>query len=257
MRAFVLSLLMLFAAPAFAGDPVEPQFYSYRILETFPHDANAFTQGLFFEDGALYESTGQYGQSSLRRVILETGEVVQKTPLPQAYFGEGSTIVGDDIYVLSWREGTAFRFDADEFTLKNSFSYEGEGWGLTFDGEALIMSDGTASLRFIDPRTFEESRRLTVTLRGEPLPRLNELEYINGEIFANVWQTNAIVRIDPSNGAVTGIIDFRGLLPEEDFVAGQTDVLNGIAWRGEDNILYVTGKNWPKLFKVELTDAGD
>lgn len=258
MRALLFILVALISpSVASAEDVVEPEYFTYRILETYPHDTNAFTQGLFFEDGALFESTGHYGQSSLRRVDLESGEVIQKTPLPQSIFGEGSTVVGDDIFVLSWREGAAFRFDEDNFTLKQSYEYEGEGWGLTFDGEALIMSDGTATLRFVDPRNFEVSRRMTVTLRGRPLPKLNELEYIDDQIFANVWQTNAIVRIDPSSGAVTGIIDMRGLLAEEDFVPGETDVLNGIAWNGEDNVLYVTGKNWPKLFKVELVATGD
>ncbi|MEO1136071.1 MAG: glutaminyl-peptide cyclotransferase [Pseudomonadota bacterium] len=258
MSAFVLVSLFLVSTSAVAADdPVEPEYFTYRILETYPHDTNAFTQGLFFEDGVLFESTGQYGQSSLRRVDKESGEVVQKRRLPQSIFGEGSTVVGDDIFVLSWREGTAFRFDEDDFTLEQSYGYEGEGWGLTFDGEALIMSDGTATLRFVDPRSFEVSRRMTVTLRGRPLPQLNELEYVDDQIFANVWQTNAIVRIDPSSGVVTGIVDMRGLLAEEDFVPGETDVLNGIAWNGEDNILYVTGKNWPKLFKVELVATGD
>lgn len=255
MRSVFAILLLVFASAASASDtPVEPDYYSYRILETYPHATDAFTQGLFFDDGVLYESTGQYGQSSLRQVDLETGDILQKTPLPQAYFGEGSAIVGDDIFVLSWREETAFRFDADDFKLKSSYTYDGEGWGLTFDGDALIMSDGTAVLRFVDPLSFEEIRRLRVTLRGEPLRNLNELEWIDGQVFANVWQTNAIVRIDPSSGAVTGIVDLRGLLSEEDFVQGETDVLNGVAWNGEDNILYVTGKNWPKLFKIELVE---
>jgi glutamine cyclotransferase len=245
----------VFAACASAdAEPVEPAMYGYRVLETYPHDRDAFTQGLFFDDGELYESTGQYGQSSLRKVDLTTGAVLQKTALPQSHFGEGAAIVDGDIFVLSWREKTAFQFDADEFILKNRHSYEGEGWGLTYGGDALVMSDGTAQLRFLNPLDFAEARRLEVTLRGKPLPQLNELEWIEGEIYANVWRTNAVVRIDPSSGAVTGVIDLRGLLADEDFVAGETDVLNGVAWNGEKNILYVTGKNWPKLFKVELIE---
>ena len=255
MRPLLFLILALFAIclPAKAG-PVEPINYGYRILETYPHARDAFTQGLFFDDGALYESTGQYGASTLRKVDLETGAVLQQTALPQTHFGEGAAIVDGDIFVISWREKTAFRFDSEAFTLKSHHAYEGEGWGLTYDGEALIMSDGTAQLRFYNPLDFTEIRQLGVTLRGNPLPQLNELEWINGEIYANVWQTNAVVRIDPSSGAVTGVIDLRGLLSDEDFTPGETDVLNGVAWKGEKNILYVTGKNWPKLFKIELIE---
>ena len=251
-----VSLASALATPVSAA-PVEPILYGYRIVETYPHDRSAFTQGLFFNDGALYESTGQYGASSLRRIDHETGEIVQETPLPQSYFGEGAAMAGDDIFLLSWREGTAFRFDAEDFTLENSHAYEGEGWGLTYDGEALIMSDGTAELRFIDPEDFTELRRLQVTLRGKPLKNLNELEWVDGEIYANVWQTNALVRIDPDTGAVIGIIDLRGLLTDEDFIRGETDVLNGIAHRGEDDILYVTGKYWPKLFKIDVIELAN
>ena len=228
--------------------------YGYRVLETYPHARNAFTQGLFFAEGELFESTGQYGQSSLRKVELESGEILQQTALPQSHFGEGAAIVDGDIFVLSWREGTVFRFDAEEFTLKNRHAYQGEGWGLTYNGDSLVMSDGTANLRFLNPLDFTEVRQLEVTLRGKALPQLNELEWINGEIYANVWRTNAVVRIDPSSGAVTGIIDLRGLLADEDFVAGETDVLNGVAWNGEKDVLYVTGKNWPKLFKIKLVE---
>ncbi len=235
-----------------AAQSVEPFRYGYRILETYPHADDAFTQGLFFDQGALYETTGQYGQSSLRRVDLETGEVLQKTALPQSHFGEGAAMAHGDIFVLSWKQGTAFRFDPEDFTLEKSHRYDGEGWGLAFNGEELVMSDGSAELRFIDPLTFEETRRLKVTLRGQPLRNLNELEWIDGEIFANVWQTDALVRIDPSSGAVTGIVDLRGLLPHEDRKAGKTDVLNGVAYKGEKNTLYVTGKYWPKLFKIEI-----
>ncbi len=244
------------AAAAQSG-PIQPISYGYRILETYPHARDAFTQGLFFEDGVLYESTGQYGESSLRKVDLASGAVLQKTALPQSIFGEGAAMVDGDIFVVSWREQTALRFDAEDFTLQNQYSYDGEGWGLTYTGDALVMSDGSSQLRFLDPMTFAEIRRLDVTLRGEPLRQLNELEWINGAIFANVWRTNAIVRIDPSNGVVTGIIDLRGLLEDQDIIAGETDVLNGVAWNGEDNVLYVTGKRWPKLFKIELVEMNN
>ena len=253
----VVFLSALLAGAAAYAEPVEPAMYSYRVVETYPHSTEAFTQGLFFDGGALYESTGQYGESSLRRVDLETGDVLQKTPLPMANFGEGAAMADGDIFVLSWREGTAFRFDAQNFTLEKSYAYEGEGWGLTFNGEELVMSDGGHELRFLDPLTFEEVRRLTVTLRGEPLGFLNELEWIDGEIYANVWKTDAVVRIDPKSGAVTGIIDLRGLLADEDIVYGVTDVLNGVAHNGEKNTLYVTGKYWPKLFKIELVEMNN
>ncbi|MCK5747095.1 MAG: glutaminyl-peptide cyclotransferase [Oricola sp.] len=232
----------------------EPVLYGYRILETFPHSRDAFTQGLFFDGDDLYESTGQYGQSSLRQVDLESGEVLRKTTLPETYFGEGSAIVDGDIFMLSWRSGAAFRFDSDDFVLEESFAYEGEGWLLAYDGKTLIMSDGTPELRFIDPEIFAEQRRLTVKLRGKPLKHLNELEWVDGAVYANVWKTNALVRIDPQTGDVTGIVDLRGLLEAEDMVPGETDVLNGVAYDGEDGVFYVTGKYWPKLFKIELLE---
>lgn len=257
MRFVAAAIALLWAGAAAAQQPVEPVFYGYEVVEAYPHAADSFTQGLFFDEGALYETTGHYGQSTLRRVDLDTGEILQQTPLPQSHFAEGAAMADGDIFVLSWREGTAFRFDAEKFTLEKNYPYEGEGWGLSFTGEELVMSDGGAELRFIDPLTFEETRRLTVTLRGQPLRNLNELEWIDGEIFANVWQTDAIVRIDPKSGAVTGVIDLRGLLPDEDFVAGETDVLNGVAWNGEKNVLYVTGKNWPKLFKIRLVEMNN
>ncbi len=244
-------------AGAAAAQPAEPLLYGYRVIETYPHATDAFTQGLFFDEDTLYESTGQYGMSSLRRVDLKTGEVLQQTPLPMSHFGEGAAMADGDIFVLSWREGTAFRFDAKNFTLENNYAYEGEGWGLTFNGEELVMSDGGNQIRFLDPMTFEETRRLTVTLRGNPLPNLNELEWVDGELFANVWKTEAIVRIDPKSGAVTGIIDLRGLLADEDIVPGETDVLNGVAYKGEENVIYVTGKNWPKLFKIQLVEMNN
>ena len=251
-RSIAILIAALTCLAAASAQHVEPDRYGYRIIETYPHAKDAFTQGLFFDGDDLIETTGQYGASSLRRVDPETGAVLRQTPLPQSIFGEGATMAHGDIFVLSWKRGTAFRFDPEAFTLEKSHAYEGEGWGLTFNGEELVMSDGGAALRFIDPLSFEETRRLTVTLRGDPLRNLNELEWIDGEIFANVWQTDAIVRIDPSTGAVTGIIDLRGLLSFEEREASGADVLNGIAYKGEKNTLYVTGKYWPKLFKIEI-----
>lgn len=230
----------------------EPVFYKYEIVNTYPHDTSAFTQGLFFDSGALYESTGQIGQSVIRRVTLETGETELIAPLPRDIFGEGSTKFGDKIFVLSWVSGEGFILDAESFSQTGSFTYSGEGWGLTHDGDHLIMSDGSPVLRFLDPETQALTRELTVTFRGNALPKLNELEWIDGEIFANVWQSSAIVRIDPKNGIVTGIIDMRGLLKEDDITSGHTDVLNGIAYDPEQNRLFVTGKYWPKLYEVKL-----
>ena len=255
MRSFSLLILavLVVCVPAKAG-PVEPIYYGYRILETYPHARDAFTQGLFFDGEKLYESTGQYGESSLREVDLKSGDVLRKTDLSPSFFGEGAAMVDGDIFMLSWQEGAAFRYDADNFSMKNSYAYDGEGWGLTYDGESLIMSDGTSDLRFLDPDTFAEKRRLEVTLRGKPLTRLNELEWIDGMIYANVWKTNALVMIDAESGAVTGIVDMRGLLDAEDIIPGETDVLNGVAYADEDGVLYVTGKYWPKLFKIELIE---
>ncbi|WDI32708.1 glutaminyl-peptide cyclotransferase [Hyphococcus flavus] len=251
----VILIAALFSAQcACASEPVEPTIYDYRILETYPHATDGFTQGLFFDGDTLVESTGLFGESSLRRVELDSGEVVQSAALAPEIFGEGSAIIDDDIFVISWRNGKAFRFDAKSFEMEESFKYEGEGWGLTNNGNELVMSDGTDQLRFLDPLDFSEKRRTQVTLRGEPLGKLNELEWVEGEIYANIWLTNVLARIDPETGAVTGLVDLRGLLPEKDFIQGQTDVLNGIAYNGEENILYVTGKNWPKLFKIELVE---
>ncbi|MFC2951187.1 glutaminyl-peptide cyclotransferase [Marinicaulis aureus] len=250
----LISIVLVALIGAASAQAPEPILYGYRILETYPHARDAFTQGLFFHDGALYESTGQYGQSSLRQVDLTSGDVMRRTDLPQSFFGEGATLADGDIFMLSWREGSAFRFDAEDFALKNSYSYKGEGWGLTYDGESLVMSDGTPQLRFIDPANFAEQRRVEVTLRGKPLKQLNELEWIDGAVYANVWKTNALVRIDPETGVVTSIVDLRGLLEAEDIVPGETDVLNGVAHAGEDGVLYVTGKYWPKLFKIELVE---
>ena len=253
-RALAIVLAALFALAGFAKAeaPVEPKFFGYRIVNTFPHDTSAFTQGLFFEDGVLYESTGMYGESRLRKVALETGKTLQSVSLPPHIFGEGAVALGGRIFVLSWLSGAAFVFDPGTFQKKQTLSYAGEGWGLTHDGERLIMSDGTSMLRFLNPETFEEMSRLTVTFRGAPLPHLNELEWVNGEIFANVWMSEAVVRIDPDSGAVTGLIDLRGLRPEES--NSIEHVLNGIAYDDESGRLFVTGKYWPSLFEIELME---
>jgi len=229
-----------------------PDRQTARVVASYPHDSDAFTQGLFLHDGQLYESTGQVGASGLRRVDLETGLVEQATPVNPPYFGEGSTQIGDRIYMLTWRRETGFIFDAETLEPTGRFNYHGEGWGLTQDGSSLILSDGTAELRWLDPESFEETRRVTVRLGGRPVRRLNELEWVDGEIWANIWQSDLIVRIDPETGTVNGLVDLGEIIP--DAVAGSRDaVANGIAWNEQTGQIYVTGKLWPELFEITLS----
>ena len=228
--------------------------YSYNVVNTYPHDRDAFTQGLVFEDGVLYEGTGLGRHSSLRRVDLETGEVQQIYELPR-FFGEGIAVYGDNIIQLTYEAHVGFVYDRDSFELLEEFNYSTQGWGITTDGERLIMSDGSATLYFWDPETFEEIGRVEVYDCDGPVKRLNELEYIHGEVYANVWQTDRIARIDPGTGQVVGWIDLSGLLTAEDRSV-PVDVLNGIAYDEKNDRLFVTGKLWPKLFEIELVPAG-
>jgi len=237
----------LVAQPAAASIPS----YTYEIVNVFPHDPAAFTQGLLFDEGILYEGTGLYGRSTLRRVTLESGEVQRLTALPESFFGEGITIVGERIYQLTWREQTGFIYNKETFEVVQQFTYPTEGWGLTFDGERLIMSDGSARLYFLDPETLTEIGTVDVTDTTGPVTQLNELEYIHGEVFANIWQTDRIARIDPATGKVVGWLDLTGLLGPADRTTA-TDVLNGIAYLPEGDRLFVTGKLWPKLFEIRL-----
>ena len=226
--------------------------YDVDIVHTYPHDAQAFTEGLFYLNGFLYESTGLEQHSSIRKVQIATGKVVQKIDIPAQYFGEGIVNWKGRLISLTWKSQVGFVYDLATFKRQGQWSYPGEGWALTQDGKRIIMSDGTPQLRFIDPQTFRETGRLQVTIDGKPLQNVNELEWVKGEIFANVWQTNWIVRIDPDSGKVIGVIDLAGLLRPTDQVAGQTDVLNGIAYDAKRDRLFVTGKNWPKLFEIRL-----
>lgn len=235
--------------PRKASEPVP--VYTYEIKNTYPHDRAAFTQGLIFRDGCLWESTGEYGSSSLRQVELKTGRVLKSVTVPKEFFAEGMTIFGGKVYQLTWQEGRAFVYDAKDFRRVGEFKYQGEGWGLTHDNESLVMSDGTSTLRFLDPETFVVRRAVRVTDGGRPVEQLNELEYVRGEIFANVWQEDRIARIDPRTGQVTGWIDLRGLLSGSDARGGE-DVLNGIAYDETSDRLFVTGKLWPKLFEIRL-----
>lgn len=225
--------------------------YSYEVVKRWPHDRGAFTQGLVFRGGSLLESTGLNGHSSLREVNLETGRVLKQVALPQVYFAEGLAVVGAQIFQLTWQNQKAFVYDADTFQAQKEFAYEGEGWGLASDGQLLMLSDGTARIRFMDAATFAVKRTLEVTREGKPLDRLNELEFIHGEIFANVWQTDDVVRIDPATGIVHGVIDFSGLLGPQDR-GPDTDVLNGIAYDAQGDRLFITGKRWPWVFEVRL-----
>ncbi|MBD0426516.1 glutaminyl-peptide cyclotransferase [Aquisalinus flavus] len=240
-----------------ASDPAEPAdipIYGYSIVNTYPHDQGAFTQGLLWKDGHLYESTGRNGESTVRKVDLETGEVLQRHDVPFEYFGEGLVDWNGQLINLTWRAGKAFVLDQETFEVEGEFTYPGEGWGITSNGAQLIMSDGSDRLRFLDPETFEEVSSLRVTARGQPVGRLNELEWIEGEIWANVWQSNAIVRIDPATGGVTGVIDLTGLSQMAGIGPSRDFVLNGIAWDKDGGRLFVTGKYWPALFEIELAE---
>jgi glutamine cyclotransferase len=222
----------------------------YRVVKIYPHDRQAFTQGLQYLDGVLYEGTGQHGQSGIRKVKLETGEVLQHQPLDPKYFGEGITVWGNTIVQLTWQSEIGFVYDKATFKQTRTFSYPGEGWGLTHDGARLIMSDGSAAIRFLDPTSFKETGRVTVRENGVPVQKLNELEFVKGEILANVWQSSRIARISPKTGDVIGWIDLAGLLDPRD--AAGTDVLNGIAYDEKGDRLFVTGKWWPKIFEIKM-----
>jgi len=235
----------------FPGNSDVIPVYTYNIVNTYPHDRSAFTQGLVFEDGFLYEGTGLYGQSTLRRVELETGDILQIRGLPDQFFGEGITVYGNEIIQLTWQSNVGFVYDRNSFELLQQFNYSTEGWGITHNATCLIMSDGRSKLHFLDPQTFEEIGQLAVFDDNGPVTRLNELEYVQGEIYANVWQTDRIARIEPRTGRVIGWIDLEGILTAEDR-SEPVDVLNGIAYDADTDRLFVTGKLWPKLFEIEL-----
>ena len=259
----VIALVALFVgcvenrAPMHTPTPCPPDttpVYSYKIVNTYPHDQKAFTEGLVFEDGYLYEGTGIQGESTLRKVEVETGKVLKEYHLPTQFFGEGVTIWEETLIQLTWQSRIGFVYDKESFLLLREFTYPTEGWGITKDGTHLIMSDGTATLYFLNPETFEEVRRIEVHDMGVPLTNLNELEYIQGEIYANVWLTNRIAIISPETGRVVGWIDLGGLLSKEDRLQ-PVDVLNGIAFDAPRDRLFVTGKYWPKLFEIKLEEV--
>ena len=227
------------------------EVYTYNIVQTYPHDAKAFTQGLVFEDGFLYESTGFYGRSTLRKVQLQTGAILQMHRLPDELFGEGMTIYDNRIIQLTWKSNLGFVYDKDSFQPMGQFSYPTEGWGITHDGQQLIMSDGTSTLHFLNPETFQETGRIDVRDSDRPVNGLNELEYVKGKIYANVWPTEKIAIIAPQSGRVVGWIRMAGpMIPQDDGRALR--VLNGIAYGTTNDRLFVTGKLWPNVFEIEL-----
>ncbi|MDB2575963.1 glutaminyl-peptide cyclotransferase [Planctomycetota bacterium] len=239
-----------------APPQVRTPVFGYEVVERYPHDRRAYTQGLLIVDGKMYESTGRNGESSVRLVDVETGEVLKRRAIDASLFGEGLASVGGLLYQLTWKSGRALLFDrASLRRMSYEYNYPGEGWGLTTSSEGqLVMSDGTATLRFLDPKGMTEQRRITVTDLGRPVRNLNELEWIDGEVWANVWKRNRVARIDPVTGQVTAWIDLRGLLGSTRVGSPLEDVLNGIAHDPETGAIYVTGKRWPYLFKIKLTE---
>ncbi len=248
-------LLCLLGATTFAAPPAQRRADSYQVVHTYPHDSKAFTQGLIYVDGHLYESTGLVGHSSLRMVDLTTGQVLQNFNLSGDYFGEGLTDWGSTLIQLTWISHKAFVYDRFSFRLLKTLEYQGEGWGLTHDEKQLILSDGTSYLRFLDPETFHVSRRIHVVDEDHhPIENLNELEYIHGEIYANIWQTSEIIRISPRTGEVLGHLDLSGIIDKRE-LQGNGAVLNGIAYDSRGDRLFVTGKLWPKIFEIKIHPA--
>ena len=256
IAATVLATAMMAGGPAVSTQQkareAPPAEYGYTVVRSYPHDRDAFTQGLEYLDGVLYEGTGRNGHSDIRRVKLETGEVLQAQPLDARYFGEGITVWKNRIIQLTWQSEVGFVYDRQTFKRQRTFQYTGEGWGLTHDGTRLIMSDGssTGTLKFFDPETLRQTGTITVRDGGRPVAHLNELEFVKGQIYANVWQTDRIAIIAPKTGRVTGWVDLHGLLDPRE--AGGVDVLNGIAYDTARNRLFVTGKLWPRIFEIRL-----
>jgi glutamine cyclotransferase len=269
-KVFLIGLLLLAGAALACSSSVteQPQltpspsptlaaisYYGYEIVHAYPHDPGAWTEGLVYENGFLYEGTGREGHSSLRKVELETGKVLQRVDLAAQYYGEGIAIYGQKIVQLTWHQHVGFVYDKNSFALLREFDYPTEGWGITYDGQRLIMSDGTSTLHFLAPETFKEIGSVPVFADSAPVDNLNELEYVNGEIYVNVWLTDRIAIIEPQTGRVVGWIDLTGLLSTED-LSQPVNVLNGIAYDAEHDRLFVTGKLWPKLFEIKLVPKG-
>ncbi len=246
IMSIIASLMLLSCAEA------EVKEYKVEVVAEYPHDVEAYTQGLFFHDGQMYESTGLHGKSTLRKVDFTTGEAVQKIGFNEKYFIEGSVVMGDNLYVLTWETRMAFIYDAETLEFKTSWKYPREGWGITTDGKKLIASDGSATLYFMD-ENFKVERKVMVKHEERPVRWLNELEYIDGKIWANVYTSDEIVIINPKDGTVEEVVDCRGLLPDS-LRTPATDVLNGIAYDPMTKKIYLTGKNWPKLYEIKLVE---
>jgi glutamine cyclotransferase len=242
--ARLLIVILLFCGAAAQAD------IKWSVVRTMPHDPGAFTQGLFVADGLLYESTGLVGQSDLRAMNLETGKILRRAPIDRRYFGEGSTAWRDKIISITWQHGEGFIWHRNSFKKLGSFRYEGEGWGITSDGKRLIMSDGTASLRFFDPEKLRQTGKVSVTWQGKPVRYLNELEWVNGYVYANIWFSPLIAKIDPRTGVIADWINLAPLL--ESNATNSDMVLNGIAWDSKTGLFYVTGKNWPRIYAIRL-----
>ena len=250
MKQFLIVLAMSFMIVSCGNAKVKE--YRLEVVAEYPHDTESYTQGLFFRDGQMYESTGQFGQSTFRKVNLDTGAAEERLDFSKEYFVEGSVMFDDNLYILTWTNRKAFIYDAETLKYKSTWSYPREGWGITTDGKQLIASDGSSNLYFMD-ENFAPLRKVGVKLEGRPVRFLNELEYIDGKIWANVYTTDEIVIINPKNGKVEGVIDCRGLLPKS-LHGPDTDVLNGIAYNPQTKKIYLTGKNWPKLYEVRLIE---
>lgn len=250
MREFLTVILLFFVLLSCSDAKVKE--YKLDVLAEYPHDVTSYTQGLFFQDGQMYESTGQFGESTFRKVDIASGEALERLDFSDEYFVEGSVMFADNLYILTWTNRKAFVYDAATLKYKSTWSYPREGWGMTTDGKRLIASDGSANLYFMD-KNFAPEKKITVTLEGRPVRFLNELEYIDGRIWANVYTTDTIVIINPKDGKVEGLIDCTGLLPKK-LRKPSTDVLNGIAYDPGTDKIYLTGKNWPKLYEVRLIE---
>ncbi|HZS46155.1 MAG TPA: glutaminyl-peptide cyclotransferase [Blastocatellia bacterium] len=248
---FGLSMFSNSGTSSSSNQPVQAKKVDWEVVNSYPHDPDAFLQGLVWFNNSFYESTGRNGKSSLRHVEFPSGNILKKFDLPPQYFGEGLAMVGDKLFQLTWTSKKAFVYDRETFNLLHEYTYNTEGWGLTYDGKYLILSDGSSTLTYYDPDNFHPIKKLNVTNNGSPVLRLNELEYINGEIWSNIWQTDQIVRINPDTGQVTSYLDMTGLLTRE-FRTGREDVLNGIAYDPQTKRIFVSGKLWPRIFEIKL-----
>lgn len=249
-----MPLLMLGCAEGSTSNASETvPIFSYKVIQSYPHDEGAFTQGLLFKDGYLYESTGLKGHSTVRRVNLEDGKILKATRLEPTLYGEGLAAFSDDLILLTWKAKTGFVLNRADLSAKYKFKYEGEGWGLASSSDSLFMSDGSSFIKVLDPQTLQEKSRFQVTELETPVDKLNELEWVNGELYANIWKSDRIAKINPISGAVTGWIDLKGLYKQRDPKYQGEDVLNGIAFDETGGRLFVTGKLWPYVYEIEIT----